>query len=63
MGAPVLSPEFRPQVKIVQDIRARPMRSRSLPTTWERDALGNYPRAIVQSIDPDGIERDPLTVL
>ena len=54
---------FRPQVKIVRDARGEPIESPILTNTWERDATGRFPRAVVESLDPDGIELDPLTVL
>ena len=54
---------FRPQVKIVRDARGEPIESPILTNTWERDATGRFPRAVLESVDPDGIELDPLTVL
>ena len=54
---------FRPQVKVVRDTRGEPLEAPFLANTWERDAAGGFSRAVVESIDPDGIELDPLTVL
>jgi hypothetical protein len=54
---------FRPQVKVVRDTRGESLEAPFLVNTWERDAAGSFPRAVVESIDPDGIELDPLTVL
>ena len=34
-----------------------------LANTWERDSRGEFPRAVIESVDPDAIELDPLTVL
>jgi hypothetical protein len=34
-----------------------------LANTWERDSRGDCPRAVVESVDPDSVELDPLTVL
>jgi putative nucleotidyltransferase with HDIG domain len=54
---------FRPQVKIVFDSRGDRLEEPFLANTWERDARGEFPRAVVESIDPDSIEIDPLAVL
>ena len=34
-----------------------------LVNTWERDARGEFAKAVVETVDPDTIELDPLTVL
>jgi hypothetical protein len=34
-----------------------------LANTWERDERGEYARAVVEAVDPDSIDLDPLTVL
>ena len=34
-----------------------------LVNTWERDSRGTFPKAVIESVDPDSIELDPLTVL
>ena len=54
---------FRPQVKIIYDPKGELIESPFLVNTWERDARGEFPRAVVESVDPDSIELDPLTVL
>jgi putative nucleotidyltransferase with HDIG domain len=54
---------FRPQVKILYDRRGEAIESPVLVNTWERDSRGDYARAVVESVDPDSIELDPLTVL
>jgi putative nucleotidyltransferase with HDIG domain len=54
---------FRPQVKIVRDARGEPLESPVLVNTWERDTTGAFPRAVVESVDPDGIALEPLSVL
>jgi putative nucleotidyltransferase with HDIG domain len=54
---------FRPQVKILFDPRGERLESPVLANTWERDSRGEFPRAVVESIDPDQVELDPLTVL
>ena len=54
---------FRPQVKIMFTRRGEPIESPYLANTWERDSRGDFPRAVVESVDPDSVELDPLTVL
>jgi putative nucleotidyltransferase with HDIG domain len=54
---------FRPQVKILFDTAGERVGEPFLANTWERDARGNSPRAVVESVDPDSIEMDPLDVL
>jgi putative nucleotidyltransferase with HDIG domain len=54
---------FRPQVKILYDKRGEQLESPVLANTWERDSRGGFPRAVVESVDPDSVELDPLTVL
>jgi putative nucleotidyltransferase with HDIG domain len=54
---------FRPQVKIMFTRRGEAVDSPFLANTWERDARGDFPRAVVESVDPDSVELDPLTVL
>jgi putative nucleotidyltransferase with HDIG domain len=54
---------FRPQVKILYDARGGGVEDPFLANTWERDARGEYPRAVVESVDPDSIDLDPLTML
>ena len=54
---------FRPQVKIVFDTKAERVEEPFLTNTWERDARGEYPRAVVEAIDPDSSDLDPLTLL
>jgi len=54
---------FRPQVKVLYDRRGEKLESPILANTWERDGRGGFPRAVVESVDPDSVELDPLTVL
>jgi len=54
---------FRPQVKIVFNEMGERIEEPFLANTWERDARGEYPRAVVEAIDPDSIDLDPLTLL
>jgi putative nucleotidyltransferase with HDIG domain len=54
---------FRPQVKILFDSDGARLESELLVNTWERDSRGAFLRAVVESVDDDSIELDPLTVL
>ena len=54
---------FRPQVKILFDEKGDRLEGEILVNTWERDSRGAFPRAVIESVDPDSIELDPLTVL
>src|SRR5215212_727242 len=57
------SDPFRPQVKIVVDRSGATLEEPLLANTWERDSRGEYPYAVVEPVDPDTIEIDPLTFL
>lgn len=57
------SDPFRPQVKIVFNEKGERLEEPFLANTWERDTRGEYPRAVVEAIDPDSVEIDPLTLL
>jgi len=54
---------FRPQVKILYNERGEELESPILANTWERNSRGGFPRAVVESVDPDSTDLDPLTVL
>jgi putative nucleotidyltransferase with HDIG domain len=54
---------FRPQVKILFNSRGERLEEEPLANTWERDSRGEFLRAVVETVDPDSIELDPLTVL
>jgi putative nucleotidyltransferase with HDIG domain len=54
---------FRPQVKIVFDARGERVEEPFLVNTWERDLRGDYARAVVEPVDPDSMQIDPLTLL
>jgi putative nucleotidyltransferase with HDIG domain len=54
---------FRPQVKIIYNARGEKIEEPFLANTWERDTRGTFPRAVIESVDPDQVELDPLTVL
>src|SRR3989454_8592426 len=54
---------FRPQVKILFDSRGERIEQPVLVNTWERDFRGGFSKAVVEAVDPDSLELDPLTVL
>lgn len=54
---------FRPQVKLLTDARGARLEEPLLANTWERDARGEFPRAIVEAVDPETTDIDPLTFL
>jgi hypothetical protein len=54
------SDPFRPQVKILTDRTGALVKEPLLANTWERDARGGYPHAVVEAVDPDTVGIDPL---
>jgi putative nucleotidyltransferase with HDIG domain len=54
---------FRPQVKIIADASGAPLEEPLLANTWERDSRGDHPRAVVEAVDPESTDIDPLTFL
>jgi len=54
---------FRPQVKLLTDRLGQPIEVPVLANTWERNDRGDYPRAIVEAVDPDSTDIDPLAYL
>jgi putative nucleotidyltransferase with HDIG domain len=57
------SDPFRPQVKVIFSPRGERLEEPFLANTWERDSRGDYPRAVVEPVDPDSVQIDPLTLL
>jgi putative nucleotidyltransferase with HDIG domain len=57
------SDPFRPQVKVVVDRNGDRLEEPFLANTWERDSRGDYPRAVVEQIDPELLPLDPLMLL
>jgi putative nucleotidyltransferase with HDIG domain len=51
---------FRPQVKILADASGARLEQPQLVNTWERDGRGEHPRAVVEAVDPDTVDVDPL---
>jgi putative nucleotidyltransferase with HDIG domain len=54
---------FRPQVKVLLDDQGQPVEDAVLVNTWERNARGDFPKAVVEAIDPDTVQIDPLAHL
>jgi putative nucleotidyltransferase with HDIG domain len=57
------SDPFRPQVKIVMNAAGDMLEEPMLTNTWERDDRGNYPRAVIESVDEELPGLDPLKYL
>jgi hypothetical protein len=53
---------FRPQVKVVLDAKGEKLEP-VLVNTWERDARGEVPCAVVEAVDPDQVGIGPLALL
>src|SRR5436309_4327552 len=51
---------FRPQVKIVRDRDGREMEEALLVNTWEPDGRGDFTWAVVEAVDPEAVNIDPL---
>jgi putative nucleotidyltransferase with HDIG domain len=54
---------FRPQVKIIRDRKGAAIEQPFLANTWERDSRGEHTRAVVEAVDPESVDVDPLTYL
>jgi len=54
---------FRPQVKIIIDADGVEIEDPGLANTWERDSRGEYPHAVVEAVDPESTDIDPLKYL
>jgi putative nucleotidyltransferase with HDIG domain len=52
------SDPFRPQVKMLLDTRGAALEEQPLVNTWERSAL-----SVVEAVDPDTVDIDPLSYL
>ena len=51
---------FRPQVKLLTDAKGALLEAPMLANTWDRDSRGEYPRAVVEAVDPETVDIDPL---
>jgi putative nucleotidyltransferase with HDIG domain len=54
---------FRPQVKLITDGKGEKLETPLLTNTWDRDARGAFPRAVVEAVDAQQLGIDPLTYL
>ena len=54
---------FRPQVKILTDKTGAMLEEPVLANTWERDSRGEHPYAVVEAVDPESVDIDPLKFL
>jgi putative nucleotidyltransferase with HDIG domain len=54
---------FRPQVKIIMDANGAMIEEPILANTWDRDSRGDHPRAVVEAVDPEAMDIDPLKYL
>jgi putative nucleotidyltransferase with HDIG domain len=54
---------FRPQVKILTDTQGALVEEPLLANTWERDHRGEHPYAVVEAVDPESTDIDPLKYL
>ena len=54
---------FRPQVKLIMDGKGEKLETPLLTNTWDRDGRGEFPRAVVEAIDPEQVGIDPLSYL
>ncbi len=57
------SDPFRPQVKILTNTKGETLEEPLLANTWERDSSGEHPRAVVEAVDPESVNVDPLTYM
>ena len=54
---------FRPQVKIIVDRSNAVLDTPVLANTWDRDSGGEHPHAVVEAVDPESTDIDPLKYL
>jgi putative nucleotidyltransferase with HDIG domain len=54
---------FRPQVKIIVSAEGETIENPVLANTWERDDRGEFTYAVVEAVDPESTDLDPLTYL
>jgi hypothetical protein len=54
---------FRPQVKLIMNGKGETLETPLLTNTSDRDARGEFPRAVVETIDPQQVGIDPLSYL
>ena len=54
---------FRPQVKLITNRKGEKLETPLLTNTWDRDARGEFARAVVEAVDGSTVGIDPLTYL
>jgi HD-GYP domain-containing protein (c-di-GMP phosphodiesterase class II) len=54
---------FRPQVKLLTDRRGGVLEAPVLASTSERTDRGDFPRAVIEAVDADSTDIDPLAYL
>jgi putative nucleotidyltransferase with HDIG domain len=54
---------FRPQVKVLLDGAGQAVEEPVLVNTWEADTRGEFPYAVVEAVDPDTVQIDPLSYM
>jgi putative nucleotidyltransferase with HDIG domain len=54
---------FRPQVKIITNSKGETLEEPLLANTWERASGGEHPRVVVEEVDPESVNLDPLTYM
>ena len=54
---------FRPQVKLIVDGKGETLETPLLTNTWDRDARGEFPRAVVEAVDGQQVGIDALSYL
>jgi putative nucleotidyltransferase with HDIG domain len=57
------SDPFRPQIKLLRDPQGNAVEDATLVNTWETDSRGEFRHAVVEAVDPDALEIDPLAHL
>ncbi len=57
------SDPFRPQVKLLLDRLGQPIEAPSLVNTWEPDGRGDFRCAVIEAVDPDSVNLDPLAYM
>ena len=57
------SDPFRPQVKVIMDPAGETLDEPLLINTWERDVHEQRPRVVVEAVDPDDVNIDPLAFM
>jgi HD-GYP domain-containing protein (c-di-GMP phosphodiesterase class II) len=54
---------FRPQVKMLLDAAGDAVETPPLINTWEPDSRGNFLHAVVEAVDPETVNIDPLAFM